>query len=180
MLVWNTSHIWHYELKLQKCVKIITKQRKTKTVLCPGLYINMAQRGVKSILCNSNSSFPPINTDVCDHICLSIKQRTRSIVGCATKESLKQCTPEKTWFSVFPQLCSAAARVYHSASSLWSFTLLPHLSLAANTQLLGYLSRAPIKGCHSGLQCPWANHIRAPAHASPAAMLPFNSHFNNI
>lgn len=45
--------------------------------------------------------------------------------------------------------------------------LLPHLSLAANTQLLGYLSRAPIKGCHSGLQCAWANHIRAPAHAQP-------------
>lgn len=45
--------------------------------------------------------------------------------------------------------------------------LLPHLSLAANTQLLGYLSRAPIKGCHSGFQCPGANHIRAPAHAQP-------------
>lgn len=45
--------------------------------------------------------------------------------------------------------------------------LLPHRSLATNTQLLGYLSRAPIKGCHSGSQCPWANHIRAPAHALP-------------
>lgn len=59
-------------------------------------------------------------------------------------------------------------------------SLLPHLSLAANTQLLGYLSRAPIKGCHSGLQCPRANHIRAPAHAlpllccsSPAILIPF-------
>lgn len=44
-------------------------------------------------------------------------------------------------------------------------SLLPHLSLAANTQLLGYLSGAPIKGCHSSAQCPRANHIRAPAHA---------------
>lgn len=52
------------------------------------------------------------------------------------------------------------------------FLLLPHLSLAANTQLLGYLSRAPIKGCHSGLQCPSANHIRAPAHALPPHAAP--------
>lgn len=49
--------------------------------------------------------------------------------------------------------------------------LLPHLSLDANTQLLGYLSRVPIKGCHSGLQCPRANHIRAPAHAQPPPCL---------
>lgn len=45
----------------------------------------------------------------------------------------------------------SAARVYRSLFSVCDPSLLHHLSLDADTQLLGYLSRAPIKGCHSRL-----------------------------
>lgn len=44
----------------------------------------------------------------------------------------------------------------------------PPPSLAANTQLFGYLSGASIKGCHSASQFPWTNQIRAPDHTQPS------------
>lgn len=44
----------------------------------------------------------------------------------------------------------------------------PPPSLAANTQLFGYLSGVSIKGCHSASRCPWANQIRAPDHTQPS------------
>lgn len=96
---------------------------------------------------------------------LKYKQWTRSNesnTGSVTKESLKQCPPEETWFPICPSLLR---QEFISLSSLWSFT--PPPSLISCKQLLGYLSRAPIKGCHSGFQCPGANHIRAPAHVQP-------------
>lgn len=52
-------------------------------------------------------------------------------------------------------------------SSLWALAP-PPPSLAANTQLFGYLSRASIKGCHSASWYPWANQIRAPDHTQPS------------
>ena len=80
--------------------------------------------------------------------------------------------PQKTWFLSPPPPFFPAQRFLECFQRVILFLLLPHLSLAANTQLLGYLSRAPIKGCQSGSQCPSANHIRAPAHALPPHAAP--------
>ena len=111
-----------------------------------------------------------------------MSQTTSSV----TKESLEQCTPPPSLPTPLSSSTSGEkldflSPLSHSlrAKSLSEcfqrvilFLLLPHLSLAANTQLLGYLSRAPIKGCQSGSQCPSANHIRAPAHALPPHAAP--------
>lgn len=57
----------------------------------------------------------------------------------------------------------SAARVYRSLFSVCDPSLLHHLSLDADTQLLGYLSRAPIKGCHSRLAAS-ASQLHRSAH----------------
>lgn len=120
----------------------------------------MAQQGVKFI--------PPfLPKHWCDHNCLSISNGPRPVSQTqvlSQREALSNVLQRKLDFlSASAILRQEFIRVFAVCDPL----LLPHLSLAANTQLLGYLSRAPIKGCHSGLQCPWANHIRAPAHAQP-------------
>lgn len=108
------------------------------------------------------------NTGVSDHNCISIKQWTGSDESntgfLSQSKALSSVLRRKLDILSTPAILRQEfIRVFPVCDPL----LLPHLSLAANTQLLGYLSRAPIKGCHSGLQCPWANHIRAPAHALP-------------
>ena len=117
-----------------------------------------------------HSYSPPFfhNDDASDHNCLKHKQWTRSNesnAGFVTKESLEQRPlRRKLDFLSSPAILR---QEFITVFPVCDPLLLPHLSLAANTQLLGYLSRAPIKSCHSGLQCPSANHIRAPAHALP-------------
>lgn len=127
----------------------------------------MAQQGERSIPRHSYSLpfFP--NTDASDHNCLSTSNgpgassRTRAL---SQRKALSNVLGRKLDFLSPPAILKQEfIREFPVCDPL----LLPHLSLAANTQLLGYLSRAPIKSCHSGLQCPWANHIRAPAHAPP-------------
>lgn len=86
-----------------------------------------------------------------------------------TKESLKQRPLEETWFPTCPQ--PFWRRDFIRVFLVCDPSILPHLSLAANTQLLGYLSRAPIKSCHSASQHPSANHTRAPTHVQPIATL---------
>lgn len=127
----------------------------------------MAQQGVKSIPRHSYSLLFFPNTDASDHDCLNISNgpgamsQTRAL---SQRKALSNVLRRKLDFLSSPAILKQEfIRVFPVCDPL----LLPHLSLAANTQLLGYLSRAPIKGCHSGLQCPWANHIRAPAHALP-------------
>lgn len=107
------------------------------------------------------------NTDASDHNCLSISNGPGAMSQTwvlSQRKALSNVLRRKLDFLSAPAILRQEfIRVFPVCDPL----LLPHLSLAANTQLLGYLSRAPIKGCHSGLQCPWANHIRAPAHAQP-------------
>lgn len=142
----------------------------------------MAQWGAKFIPHHSCSPrfFP--YTDASDHNCLSISNRPGAMSQTrllSQREALSNVLRRKLDFLSSPAILKQEfIRVFPVCDPL----LLPHLSLAANTQLLGYLSRAPIKGCHSGLQCPWANHIRAPTHTlpwlcctSPAILITFNS-----
>lgn len=127
----------------------------------------MAQQGAKSIPRHSYSlPFIP-NTDASDHNCLGISNGPEAMSQrrvLSQRKALSNVLRRELDFLSSPAILRQEfIRVFPVCDPL----LLPHLSLAANTQLLGYLSRAPIKGCHSGLQCPWANHIRAPAHALP-------------
>lgn len=72
----------------------------------------------------------------------------------------------------------SAARVYRGLFSACDPSLLHHLSLDADTQLLGYLSRAPTKGCHSGLhRPPTTNPIEVPAHTHANDTL---KHFSQV
>ena len=127
----------------------------------------MAQQGAKSIPRHSYSSPFFSNTDASDHNCLSISNGPGAMSQTwvlSQRRALSNVLRRKLDFLSSPAILR---QEFITVFPVCDPLLLPHLSLAANTQLLGYLSRAPIKGCHSGLQCPWANHIRAPAHALP-------------